>query len=1347
MFNLSRRKSFATGLLLLFLVGCLCFFGLFRYGSQISQDVLNRLFQEKSEGKYSMEYDKLDISILYSRLDIRNFRIRPKLNSDESPIDSTQALYYVTIPQLSIDLHSIADIYFQKTLSFQNIEITDPTMKMERFKEGKKKQSFSLEAGDLYKLIDDYLLEFSLDSLKINNAALGYQSKIPTKELKVLLDNIFFTLQNFAIDQTSQNGQFLFSGGFSLHLTNQHFLLSDSLHYSSFERLSLSTAQSKIFVKNLEVKQRNDKTYSQKSGLNRYDIDIPEITLEGVNFAEAYENNALLLQKVIIKQPDFNIRQKNQAAKGSANDIPNLISHLFNEIDVEQMIIEKANSSFQVDYGDQNQAFRFINSNLLIEGFRLDSNYINNTASTKLFDNISLNSDQNEFVFRDSSHSVSFDQLRFSSVDSTFSFERFSIAPIHTAIGQNRIESNIKSLEIKGFDMKSLLMNKKISLKSLTVSDPMIDLQLKVNPSQSSSSSTWFNTFKLDEFNIKNGLIIVQSDSFSFNASDINTVVNRINWKPQASQKLLQILALGEFNSKNSHFRNKDLDLRINQISASDRWQKIKLQSIVGQVNNQPFPVTSDGLTLTGLDIFSLLTKEKIHFDELLVDQPAVKLVQSDSNNSNFNKSLHKVSFNKIGLNKANITLFKPDMTPITEIMGFSSSITHFRYDSLVNEYFADPSIRIDSVNFGLSKIKHHVTLEKIDINALESSLSINKIKVIPNEDAMNMITINGDSLDLFGINIHELINNQHLIFDIGKISNTSFDFALLESDTAKEINVPIVFRKFNFSNNQLSFQNKSGLAIQSDFNLTISDFDQKSDAPLLAKSYQIDGSSLTVNTIALDEPVSIGKYNINSDSGNWSLTDVKISKRNSFVALLPQVELKAFILDSLIQSRSLSLDTVLIFNPVVSITQDSTQKDSSTSKFINANIKYLHVDNADIKIKLHSGKPSDTLKLNNFNFSLDQLDYKSDLKNSPLEIVENFRFDGADFAYELPGEMFTLRTKHYAFNSTLSHLNLKRFRIEPKYNRGEFQRQLTYQADWIDAEIQQLDVYEISLEALMNGDIDIGTISMNRLNLDTHRDKRLPLEENIYKSLPQKALKSLATSIKIDTVKFDRSFISHSEFSEEGTSPGVIFFRNLDGMITNITNDSAAISQNPKMTVYVAGTIMNTGNIMIQSIFDYQDSLDRFTLRGTVGEMELPELNRFLENTASVRIRDGLNKSLSFAFEGNEEYALGEMTFYYRNLKISVLDADTHQRKGHGASIKSFFANTFVVNSKNPRFLFVRDGDIYMERDKEKSVFSYWGKSLVSGLVSSIGAKNNKKKIKALANKVKQGLNLSKEE
>ena len=89
-------------------------------------------------------------------------------------------------------------------------------------------------------------------------------------------------------------------------------------------------------------------------------------------------------------------------------------------------------------------------------------------------------------------------------------------------------------------------------------------------------------------------------------------------------------------------------------------------------------------------------------------------------------------------------------------------------------------------------------------------------------------------------------------------------------------------------------------------------------------------------------------------------------------------------------------------------------------------------------------------------------------------------------------------------------------------------------------------------------------------------------------------------------------------------------------------------------------------------------------------------------------------------------------MEFRYNNLKIDILDRETYQSKGFGNNLKTIFANSFVVSSKNPRWFKLQEGNIFFERIKSRSIFNFWAKSLLSGAVSSIGIKRSKEEAKA---------------
>ena len=131
---------------------------------------------------------------------------------------------------------------------------------------------------------------------------------------------------------------------------------------------------------------------------------------------------------------------------------------------------------------------------------------------------------------------------------------------------------------------------------------------------------------------------------------------------------------------------------------------------------------------------------------------------------------------------------------------------------------------------------------------------------------------------------------------------------------------------------------------------------------------------------------------------------------------------------------------------------------------------------------------------------------------------------------------------------------------------------------------------------------------------------------------------------------------------------------------------------------------------------------------------MDAKAFNNILEATAHVSVKSGDIKSLNLQATGNKSYAYGNMSFIYSDLKVETVNKETLDKKGMGNALKSFFANAFVVKKKNSRIkLLGRRGEMYYERDASRVTIDYAAKTAISGLVSSIGAKNNRKQIKQI--------------
>lgn len=83
-------------------------------------------------------------------------------------------------------------------------------------------------------------------------------------------------------------------------------------------------------------------------------------------------------------------------------------------------------------------------------------------------------------------------------------------------------------------------------------------------------------------------------------------------------------------------------------------------------------------------------------------------------------------------------------------------------------------------------------------------------------------------------------------------------------------------------------------------------------------------------------------------------------------------------------------------------------------------------------------------------------------------------------------------------------------------------------------------------------------------------------------------------------------------------------------------------------------------------------------------------------------------------------------MNFYYRGLKISILDRKDPDRKRFRLSVINALVNTFVIRKNN-----TSGSVVFFVRDQEKFVFNYWVKSAFSGIASGVGVKKDRKLLK----------------
>jgi hypothetical protein len=330
-----------------------------------------------------------------------------------------------------------------------------------------------------------------------------------------------------------------------------------------------------------------------------------------------------------------------------------------------------------------------------------------------------------------------------------------------------------------------------------------------------------------------------------------------------------------------------------------------------------------------------------------------------------------------------------------------------------------------------------------------------------------------------------------------------------------------------------------------------------------------------------------------------------------------------------------------------------------------------------------------------------------------------------AEAAVDLPLKGAQLRAEGLTFTNRTRTLAVTALRFRPDRNLEEFMNSEPYQVDYITVAGGPASLSGFSVSGFLKD----STFSAQRLDMvqplfDVVRDKRKPREEGIFRPLPTSLTRKIPWKLDLDTLVIRDGVVRYTETSEKSGRTGTVVFANMDTRILNITNRQPRPTDS--LRIDASALLMDSALIRINFRQAYVDTLGSFSFRVGMGPYALRGLNPVIEPLANIRITDGQANLLQLRAAGNDYYTLGKVKFHYQDLGVEFLPADP---KGGSlfTGLTNFFTNSFVINRSNRK----RDGVVYFERNRERSVFNYWLKITLSGILTSVGVKTNKSYIR----------------
>ena len=542
---------------------------------------------------------------------------------------------------------------------------------------------------------------------------------------------------------------------------------------------------------------------------------------------------------------------------------------------------------------------------------------------------------------------------------------------------------------------------------------------------------------------------------------------------------------------------------------------------------------------------------------------------------------------------------------------------------------------------------------------------------------------------------------------------------------------------------------NHSNQSIKTGFDLLISDFYLDTlgvEAEDVTEMYGSANLDLKDFVFALPDSVHTLQFStlrFGDKIDDLIFSHLRITPRDHFgtsgnpviEAKIDQLMVRKNKIQEMFDSKQLDLSQIRFINPVFKIYLDSAGLDSEKTvvalqeggKLIQSIfLNEVSLENGNIQFHSKGKGPISNMNFPKIDVRLGDLgiDILSQNQLPPVadlvKKVRDFRLEGYQF--------YTADSLYHAklgkLTFTDGDLWIDDISFRPAIGTYAYLRKFPFQKDAVTATATRIQVRGMDpVSYFERGLLKADDLILEGVNLDLFRDKRIPMDSNSYKPMPQVLMEHAKIDADIFSVRVRDSRIRYFEFAKEGTMPGMISFDSVRmDMAPFFLRKDENVYPVQKARMGIQARLMNKTPIQVDGVLHFEEPYPMDLSFGS-GTFDFMDVSDFLSKTVFVRAEKGRSTAGEWDFMLDEESALGSMKFAYKDLKLQFLDTLTLEAGKGKLKAYSIGAN-FLIKNSNPRSgsSNILKRQIYLKRDKRKFIFSAWWKATLSGLRATVG-------------------------
>lgn len=755
---------------------------------------------------------------------------------------------------------------------------------------------------------------------------------------------------------------------------------------------------------------------------------------------------------------------------------------------------------------------------------------------------------------------------------------------------------------------------------------------------------------------------------------------------------------------------------------------------------------TIDTLKISRFGIYDALFNKTISSSDLLLSKPNLNIILVKPKDQKTGKKPNPVNFENIRINKGTINVFKytkQRFVGVNELDLFVENLqmTEESVENKLPVVFDRYSIRGKDFFFQPNDI---YTLKIDKIFTADGQMSVENFQLMPIISFEQFKKTYPNKTQMFQFSIPKM-NFKDIVLKKNKVSLANADFqnpflkiyktgyvASKKTEKKRNFELNLDDIQLNHAKVQVVKPDETDLFFAEDLSVNINKLEltkesSKEVIPVLYKDFKIAGKGIHYND---QQNISVESFDLNPKGGQIRNIVAKHTSSPKMAMDFKTSLVQFAINDFKFVDKKLNLDVkdVLIDGINGKITAGNAvpkKKATVTGIQFPIVVRKISVKNSNITYE----SKDQPLTFNNLNATVNQLELvENNAKNGMAVKVKDYALTTKNFVYKT--QFYKMNVGALALNKNKIEIN--QFSMIPLVSRAQFIRMIPVERDLYDIKVNTISAQGNWNLFSENKFINATNVTVNSANANIFRSK-IPADDPKEKPLYSKLLRSIKIPMYIGNLNLKNSVLEYEEDTPQSDGPGKLTFANFNMNVKNL-NSGKMKGKPTQVAIKIDCDFMKTSPLSVNWGFNVADLGDRFSISGRLANIPAKALNSFIVPYLSVSAT-GTIQEMVFDFKGNPKGIGGAFNLKHKDLKISILDKKSKQKKGFLSAVANVFIKT--DSDKLPESVIVEG----VERDPTKSFFNMFWKGVEDGLKKTligINIDKTKKTVEGAVNTVK---------